>query len=238
MTPTVLALGLSQTLAWGSTYYLPAVLAGDMARDTGVSSATVFAVFSLALLVSGPLGPWAGRHIDRLGGRALLMGTNVVFALGLVLLTQAQGLWGLLLAWAVLGLAMGCGLYDAAFATLVRLHGERARNGITGITLMAGLASTNASFSSTRNPAGSRSKLTVRAPMVASFKISMAGGLFSAAWSGSAASRRAVRSGRFGSSMENTELMARRQRRDNRNCLGRRGLEKRLAANGFGWCFW
>lgn len=142
MTPTVLALGLSQTLAWGSTYYLPAVLAGDMARDTGVSSATVFAVFSLALLVSGPLGPWAGRHIDRLGGRALLMGTNVLFALGLVLLSQAQGLWGLLLAWGVLGLAMGCGLYDAAFATLVRLHGERSRNGITGITLMAGLAST------------------------------------------------------------------------------------------------
>lgn len=142
MTPTVLALGLSQTLAWGSTYYLPAVLAGDIARDTGVSTATVFAVFSLALLVSGPLGPWAGRHIDRLGGRALLMGTNGVFALGLVLLSQAQGLWGLVLAWTVLGLAMGCGLYDAAFATLVRLHGERARNGITGITLMAGLAST------------------------------------------------------------------------------------------------
>ena len=57
---------------------------GDIARDTGVSTSTVFAVFSLALLVSGPLGPWAGRHIDRLGGRALLMGTNAVFALGLV----------------------------------------------------------------------------------------------------------------------------------------------------------
>ena len=28
-----LVLGLTQTLAWGSTYYLPAILAAPMARD-------------------------------------------------------------------------------------------------------------------------------------------------------------------------------------------------------------
>ena len=37
---------------------------------------------------------------------------------------------------------MGCGLYEAAFATLVRLYGGSARNPITGITLIAGFAST------------------------------------------------------------------------------------------------
>jgi predicted MFS family arabinose efflux permease len=45
-------------------------------------------------------------------------------------------------AWAVLGLAMGAGLYESAFATLVRLYGAAARNPITGITLIAGFAST------------------------------------------------------------------------------------------------
>ena len=42
---TVAALGTAQTLAWASTYYLPAMLAGPMARDLAVSTPTVFAAF-------------------------------------------------------------------------------------------------------------------------------------------------------------------------------------------------
>ncbi len=40
MEPTssvVARLGIAQTLAWGSTYHLPAMLATPMARDLGVS---------------------------------------------------------------------------------------------------------------------------------------------------------------------------------------------------------
>jgi predicted MFS family arabinose efflux permease len=37
---------------------------------------------------------------------------------------------------------MGSGLYEAAFAALVRLYGRDARSAITGITLLAGFAST------------------------------------------------------------------------------------------------
>jgi hypothetical protein len=37
---------------------------------------------------------------------------------------------------------MGCGLYDAAFGALGRIYGDTARRAITGITLMAGFAST------------------------------------------------------------------------------------------------
>ena len=114
-----MALGSAQTLAWGSTYYLPAVLASPMARDLGVASPMVFAAFSLALVVSAPVGPWAGRVIDRRGGRGLLMATNLLFALGLVALAAARGSVSLFAAWALLGLAMGSGLYEAAFATLV-----------------------------------------------------------------------------------------------------------------------
>ena len=35
------ALGLAQTIAWGSSYYLPAVLAGAMADDLGLPPAWV-----------------------------------------------------------------------------------------------------------------------------------------------------------------------------------------------------
>ncbi len=138
----VAALGTAQTLAWASSYYLPAMLAVPIARDLGVTVPTVFAAFSVALLVSALLGPAAGRAIDHWGGRPVLMATNLVFALGLAGLGLAQHAVGLFLAWAVLGVGMASGLYEAAFAALVRLYGRGSRNAITGITLIAGFAST------------------------------------------------------------------------------------------------
>jgi MFS family permease len=139
---TVCALGTAQTLAWASSYYLPAMLAAPIARDLGAPSFTVFAAFSLALVVSAALGPQAGRAIDRFGGRPVLMGSNLVFAAGLLALSQAPSVPWLMAAWVVIGLAMGSGLYEAAFATVVRLQGAGARGAITGITLFAGFAST------------------------------------------------------------------------------------------------
>lgn len=139
---TVARLGTAQTLAWASSYYLPAMLAAPMARDLGVATPTVFAAFSVALIVSALLGPFAGRAIDRHGGRPVLMGTNLLFAAALAGMALAQGPVGLFAAWVLMGVAMGSGLYEAAFATLVRLYGQGARSAITGITLIAGFAST------------------------------------------------------------------------------------------------
>lgn len=139
---TVLALGAAQTLAWAGSYYVPAVLAAPMARDLGVATPTVFLAFSMALLLTAFLGPAVGRAIDQRGGRGVLAAANVVFALGLALLALAQGPALLFVAWAVIGLGMAMGLYDAAFATLAGLLGGEARGAITGITLLAGFAST------------------------------------------------------------------------------------------------
>ena len=139
---TVGLLGTTQTLAWASSYYLPAMLAAPMARELGVSVPMVFAAFSAALIVSAVLGPCAGRAIDRFGGRPVLAGTNLIFALGLASLAAADGPVSLFAAWIVLGVGMGSGLYEAAFAALVRLYGRSSRDAITGITLLAGFAST------------------------------------------------------------------------------------------------
>jgi MFS family permease len=139
---TVASLGIAQTLAWASSYYLPAMLANSMARDLGVSTPTVFLGFSVALVVSALLGPFAGKAIDRYGGRPVLAATSFIFAAGLAALALAQGPIGLFVAWAILGVAMAAGLYEAAFATLVHLYGKDARGAITGITLLAGFAST------------------------------------------------------------------------------------------------
>ncbi len=138
----VSTLGITQTLSWGSSYYLTAVFADPIATDLHISKTWFFGVYSAALLLSGLLGPWAGRTIDRRGGRDVLACTNLVFAAGLALLGCANGPIGLIAAWAVIGVGMGFGLYEASFATVAGLYGREARNAITGITLVAGFAST------------------------------------------------------------------------------------------------
>lgn len=140
--PTVVALGLGQMLAYGSSYYLPAVLSAPIAASLGLSVPTVFAAFSAALVLAALAGPWAGALVDRRGGRLVLMGSNGLFAAGLLALALAQGPVGLFAAWGLLGLGMAAGLYETAFSALVRRWGPGARNGITGITLLGGLAST------------------------------------------------------------------------------------------------
>lgn len=138
----VVLLGTSQTLAWASSYYIPAILAGAMARDLGIETSTVFVAFSCAMLLTAFLGPRVGRAIDQYGGRVVLLASNLIFILGLAMLAMANGPAMLFAAWLVLGLGMAMGLYDAAFATLAGLYGKEARSAITGITLIAGFAST------------------------------------------------------------------------------------------------
>lgn len=138
----VLALGSAQTLAWGSTYYLPAILAEPMASELGISPGNVFAAFSLALIVTAVLGPLSGKRIDHHGGRDVLALSSIVFAVGLAMLGLANGPLMLWAGWLVIGIGMALGLYESAFSTLAGIYGRDARGAITGITLLAGFAST------------------------------------------------------------------------------------------------
>ncbi len=140
--PIIVGLGTTQTLAWASSYYLPAILADPIAHDLGVSSNWIFGAFSASLVISALLGPAIGRTIDRIGGRQVLSLSNLILASGLALLGLATSLWILAAAWLLLGIGMGLGLYDTAFAALGRIYGHAARGSITGITLFAGFAST------------------------------------------------------------------------------------------------
>ena len=140
--PTIIALGTAQTLGWGSTYYLPAVLADGISQDVGLSTNLFFGTFSASLIISALIGPKVGRAIDRAGGNGVLSISGLLFASALCLLAYAHSYVMFALAWVLMGIGMGLGLYDAAFATLGRLYGRDARGAITGITLLAGFAST------------------------------------------------------------------------------------------------
>ena len=138
----VAALGATQTVAWASSYYMPAILGAPIARALHLPTSIFFGLFSGALLLSAVVGPSVGRLIDRHGGRDLLAASNLVIAAGLLILGTAHSIVGLIIAWTVLGVGIGMGLYDPAFATLTWLYGRDARSSITGITLIAGFAST------------------------------------------------------------------------------------------------
>jgi MFS family permease len=138
----VAALGITQILAWGSTFYLLGVLANEIARNTGWSYDWVTSGVSIGLLVAGAVSPRVGRAISKWGGRFTLGISAILLAAGLLLLGSAQSIAWYLVAWLILGVGMGCGLTDAAFSTLGSIYGEDARGPITALTLFAGFAST------------------------------------------------------------------------------------------------
>jgi len=138
----ITALGVTQILAWGSSYYLPAVLASPIAADTGWSFAWVVAGLSIGLLTAGLVSTLAGNAIQRWGGRPVLIASALLLALGHVTMAAAPSLGVFLFAWVFMGMGMAGGLYDAGFGTLGRLYGTEARRAITTLTLWGGFAST------------------------------------------------------------------------------------------------
>jgi len=138
----ITTLGLTQIFAWGSSYYLLAVLAKPIAADTGWPLSLVVGGVSLGLLAAGTISPRVGRAIDRHGGRPVLSASSALLAAGLAGLSLAPSAPAYLAAWVVIGLGMGAGLYDAAFAALGRIYGKEARRAITQLTLWGGFAST------------------------------------------------------------------------------------------------
>lgn len=138
----ITALGFTQIFAWGSSYYLLGVLAKPIADETGWSLTVVVGGVSLGLLAAGVVSPRIGRAIARHGGRPVLASSSILLAAGLAVLGFAESLPAYFAAWLVIGLGMGAGLYDAAFAALGRYYGEGARSAITALTLWGGFAST------------------------------------------------------------------------------------------------
>jgi predicted MFS family arabinose efflux permease len=142
MLPVVLALGITQTIGYGTLYYAFGLLAPRMAEDTGYSLTAVYGIFSLALLTSGVAAPFVGKALDRFNpGRAMALG-SLASAVALAFWTLLPGK----AAFAIFAIAVEVMsvlvLYEAAFVLAARLIPDRARRTITGITLIAGFAST------------------------------------------------------------------------------------------------
>ena len=138
----IIALGITQIIGWGTTFYLPAIMARPIAESLDLSPISVLGAYSWALLVSGLLSRRIGRLIDRFGAARPLAAASAMAATALALHAVADGLALIWLAWTIIGLGMRAILYDGAFAALTALEGPGARRAISLLTLLGGLAST------------------------------------------------------------------------------------------------
>ena len=138
----IVALGITQIIAWGTTLYALGVLGKPIANDTGWSQTIVYGGLTVGLLTSGAVSMPAGRWLDRRGGREVMSLGSLLAALGLLTLAHVRSPTAYLAAWVLIGVAMRLTLYDAAFAALVQIAPSRGRRAISLVTLFGGVAST------------------------------------------------------------------------------------------------
>jgi MFS family permease len=138
----ITALGITQIIGWGTTYYALGALSVDIAADRQWSRLLIFGAFSIALLIAGFISRAAGRAIDVHGGRRMMAVGSALAALGCLILSFATEPWIYVAGWLVLGPAMRLMLYDAAFPALAQVAREKSRRSISYLTLFGGLAST------------------------------------------------------------------------------------------------
>ena len=138
----LVVLCVTEITSWGVLYYALPVLAPAIAADTGWSVPAVTGAFSAGLVVSALVGVPVGRWLDRIGPR-LLMTAGSVLAVPAVAVIALAGSYPVFVAgWLLAGVAMAGTLYPPAFAALTRWWGPRRVTALTGLTLLAGLAST------------------------------------------------------------------------------------------------
>ncbi|MFG2084803.1 MULTISPECIES: MFS transporter [unclassified Spirillospora] len=136
------ALCVTEITSWGVLYYAFPVLARDITRDTGWSTAAITAAFSSALIVAALAGIPVGRALDRHGPRALMTGGSLLAVLAVLAVAAAPNLVCFAAAWLLAGVAMAAVLYQPAFAALTRYYAPHHLRALTTLTLVAGLAST------------------------------------------------------------------------------------------------
>ncbi|MBG0827231.1 MFS transporter [Planomonospora sp. ID67723] len=139
----VAALAVTSTVGYGVMFYSFAVFLGPVARDLHTGSAQVTGAFALAIAVNAAVAPFAGRLLDRYGGRWLMTAGSVLATLTVLGWSQVESLAALYAVFACMGVAMALTLYEPAFAVVVSwFDGGRRATALLAVTVVAGFATT------------------------------------------------------------------------------------------------
>ena len=129
----VLALSITQLVAWGCCYYAYAVLMEPIQAALGISRSSAAGAYSLGLLVMCFTAIPVGMLIDRGRHFAVLIGGTVMTMLGLLLHAAIEQVWQLYAVWALIGTGMAGTLYEFELAFLIRANPNDYRRRITAL---------------------------------------------------------------------------------------------------------
>lgn len=135
-------LGVAQIFLWGGSFFILAVLATPIQKDTGWPQYIVYGVLSLSLLISGLISPYVGKKINSTGNSLIIKLSGIIMGIGLLVVGFAYNPFIYFSGWSIIGLGMGMGLYDSLFATLGKRLESKANRAIVQITLVSGFAPT------------------------------------------------------------------------------------------------
>lgn len=139
--PLLSGLALTRIIGWGSTFYSPSVLVAALDREIGLNAEIVFGGITILLITGALVAPAIGRILDREGTRRSMCIGAVISALGLGVLSLAQGPVSYLASWFVIGLGHAMSLANTGNVTISQLMGDRTRRVIGLMMLVTGLAS-------------------------------------------------------------------------------------------------
>ncbi len=133
---------VAETIVWAALYYSFPALLPEWERDLGWTKTELSAAFTSSLILSALLAPYVGRLIDRGHAIRVFPGSALLGAVLFATLSLVREFWQFYVIWLGLGVAMSGALYEACFAIVTRATGDKSKQAITRITLVAGLAGT------------------------------------------------------------------------------------------------
>lgn len=135
-------LAFGQMFGWGTTYYMPSVLAPALSRDLGLDPTGIYLGVTIMVAIGGLAAPPVGRLLDAHGASRFLPMAPLAIGLGHLLVAAVPSVATWYLAWILHGIAMPLGLTLAATTFLTRRAGAEARRAIGILTLFGGFAPT------------------------------------------------------------------------------------------------
>ena len=129
-------------ILWAGLYYLFPALFARWELNLGFSKTAIASAFTSALIISSLLAPLVGNLIDKGHGQKILIGSSILGAAGLIVLSFSSEFWVFFLTWSVIGIALSGCLYEPCFAYVTKVRGTKAKDAIIFITLIAGFAGT------------------------------------------------------------------------------------------------
>ncbi|MBX5162955.1 MULTISPECIES: MFS transporter [unclassified Rhizobium] len=138
---TVTVLAITQLIGWGTTFDMLGVMGRVVAPALGLANEVAFAGLTIMMMVSAIIGPATGRWLSRYGAARVLSAASLTFALGLLLLSAANGIVFYAAAWVIIGIGGACGLSAPAYTAVVEREGANGKRVIAILMLFTGLSS-------------------------------------------------------------------------------------------------